>query len=182
MDGEIRPVYREETPKKDDYVLNDDNQDPDLKDDLGEDQQHDDEEVSSKNSFDLENYINGKLSELSGKLTASFNKKLKVMADRFMTSLEENTKLITALRDEQVDMREAMDRQFKELKQRDEERLRVKKPSPVKKKEEKFFTSDEELPVPSPDRFKKPVEINRSPVKRKNVLFDSEVASIHHKI
>ena len=44
----------------------------------------------------------------------------------------------------------------------------------MKKKEERFFTSDEELSVPSPDRSKKSVANNRSPVKRKNVLFDSE--------
>ena len=96
------------------------------------------------------------------------------MADHFMTSLEENTKHITVLRDEQADMQDVMERQFKELKQRDEQRVRVKKPTPVKKKEDRFFTSDDELPVPSLDRSKKPVVTSRSPVKRKNVLFDSD--------
>ena len=39
MDSAIKPVYREETPKKDDYVNQDNNQDPDLNDDLGVDKQ-----------------------------------------------------------------------------------------------------------------------------------------------
>ena len=99
MDSAIKPVYREETPKKDDYVNQDNNHDPDLNDDLGEDMQQENDEASSKGSFDLEGYINGKLMELSGKLTASFNRKMKNMAEQFMTSLGENTKLITLLRD-----------------------------------------------------------------------------------
>ena len=42
MDSAAKPLYREETPKSDDYINHDNNQDPDLNDDLGEDKQHED--------------------------------------------------------------------------------------------------------------------------------------------